>query len=449
MSDPNPKVPKPSFADRIKGFAESFAKHSANEFDLSGTGQDLSHSAPEPPTAKPSFAFKPMAPQPVPVPTFSMPSFGASHHGSTHHGPTGRPAPLPPMSAPSSSSSGTGGIELDPLTAAAIMHDGYKDKSTRDLNGWTRVGDEELRALPQPLNPDDFHRHPSGMRADLYRKGDAYTLEFRGTQVAADWPHNISQATGYGSGQYDAAVELTEQVKASLPESLKFVVGHSKGGGQAYVSGQANGVESVIANPAWPHVATLEKYGVVMDASELRPKNTTLHVNGEPLTALQQLGATSLVQPHGPMIDFQPPPHVPRQSPLLRHYVEGMEPDMDMAKNIISGLDRMGYQTFIHGAKVLENACADQRAGELATLAKSQHMPQVDAIIKGEKGGGFLVCGDVRDSSAQRIHFAGAVPEGELARDTCKRINDALQANPAQTQGGAPQQAQTGPGFAR
>ncbi|WP_394538498.1 hypothetical protein PRJ39_22805 [Lysobacter enzymogenes] len=450
MSDPHPKIPKPSFVDRLKGFAESFAKHSANEFDLSGSGQDFSHSALDAPTAKPSFAPKPMAPQPVPVPTFSMqaPTFGAHSHG-----PTGRLAPMPPMppmSAPSSSSSsGTGNIELDPLTAAAIMRDGYKDKSTRDLNGWTRVSDEELRALPQPLDPDDFHRHPSGMHADLYRKGDAYTLGFRGTQVAADWPHNIGQATGYGSSQYDAAVKLTEQVNASLPDGLKFLVGHSKGGGQAYLSGQVNGVESVIANPAWPHVATLEQYGVVLDGSQTRPKNTNLHTNGEPLTELQRLGMTSLVQPHGPTIDLQPPSYVPRVSPVLRGYELGSDMDMDMAKSIISGLDRMGYETFIHGAEVLEKGCMDRRAGELATLAQSKHMPQVDAIVKGKEGGGFLVCGDVRDPSAQRVQFEGAVPEGPLASETCKRINDALGAKQAQTQGETQQQTVTGPGIAR
>jgi len=449
VSDPNPKVPKPSLMDRFKGFAESFAKHSANEFDLSGTGQDFSRDAFETPTAKPPLAPKPMAPQPTHVPTFSAPSFSMPSFGAQHHGPTGRPAPLPPMSAPSSSSSATGGAELDPLTAAAIMRDGYKDKSTRDLNGWTRVSDEELRALPRPLDPDDFHRHPSGMRADLYRKGDTYTLGFRGTQVAADWPHNIGQATGLGSSQYDAAVELTQQVKAALPDGLKFVVGHSKGGGQAYLSAQVSGVESVIANPAWPHVATLQQYGVVLDGSRPLPKNTTLHTNGEPLTALQQLGATSLVQPHGPTVDLQPPPYVPRVSPLLRGYEPGSDMDMDIAKNIISGLDRMGYQTFIHGAEVLEKGCMDRRAGELATLAKSQHMPKVDAIIKGSEGGGFLVCGDVRDPGAQRIKFEGAVPEGPLANETCKRINDALVTAPAKTQGETPQQTQTGPGFAR
>lgn len=489
MSDPNPKVPKTSIFDSIGGafnrwttrfeasardpdsMLNSFARHhrdDGNQFEPAH-GVERNSAAPlaTPSTAAPRAAM-PSAVPPV-VPSFASRMyprvgnpFDESYTAPERDAPVAAPsttrdaAPDPrpvstasrafamdglnavfprhdiaPPGASSSSSAPPRAASLDPTVAAAIMRDGYADRSDADLSGWKRVGDAELKA--HGLDPKEFHDTASGLRADLYRKDDQFVLNFRGTDKASDWITNFRQGGGFGSAQYDGAVQLTRQVQQALPDGLHAVVGHSKGGGQAYLAAQVCDVECVVANPAWPNRATLLKHGLAADQLEHGPATTELVVKGEPLHGLQSLGFASLVRPHGAKIELDGPPFAPAPHPVLSRHVRGLEQDFDQAELILKGMDFGSHQLTQHGMKSVADATVDRRADELAQLARTNGLNRVDHIVKagGPDGGGFLVQGELNNPASMRVRFSGSVPDAAGANEMMSRVNREIAPTPA------------------
>lgn len=497
MSDPNPKVPKPSIFDSIGGafnkwtarldasardpdsMLSSFARHhrdDGNQFEPAH-GVERNNAAP---LATPSTAPGPVAPRaamPSAVPPLAPHTFAPSRYprvnnpfdesytaperdapvatSSTTRDAVADPRPVSTASrsfamdgvnavfprhdfaspgASSSPPSPPRAASLDPTVAAAIMRDGYADRSEADLSGWKRVGDAELQA--RGLNPKDFHDTASGLRADLYRKDDQFVLNFRGTDKASDWLTNFGQGGGFGSAQYDGAVKLTQQVQGALPDGLHAVVGHSKGGGQAYLAAQVCDVECVVANPAWPNRATLLKHGVAADKLEQGPATTELLVKGEPLHGLQSLGIASLVRPHGAKIELDGPPFAPGPHSVLSRHVRGLEQDFDQAEAILKGMDFGGHQLAQHGMKSVAEATMDRRAGELAQLARSNGFERVDHIVNGKTpgDGGFLVQGELNNPAARWAKFNGPAPaEGAATETMMSRVNREIAPSPTQS----------------
>ncbi|KRB04400.1 XVIPCD domain-containing protein [Lysobacter sp. Root690] len=496
MSDPNPKVPKPSIFNSLGGafnrwtarfdasardpdsVLNSFARHhhdDGNQFEPAH-GVERNNAAPlATPSAAPSTA-APRAAMPSAVapivppigPTFAPRAYprvgnpfddsytapesvAPTTSTSTTRATESDPAVAAPGASPGFSMRGLHAIfprhdipplapavppraaSLDPTVAAAIMRDGYADRSEADLSGWKRVGDAELQA--RGLNPKDFHDTSSGLRADLYRKDDQFVLNFRGTDKASDWLTNFGQGGGFGSAQYDGAVKLTQQVQGALPDGLHAVVGHSKGGGQAYLAAQVCDVECVVANPAWPNRATLLKHGLAADKLEQGPATTELLVKGEPLHGLQSLGIASLVRPHGAKIELDGPPFAPGPHPVLSRHVRGLEQDFDQAEAILKGMDFGGHQLLQHGMKSVADAADDRRAGELAQVARSNGFDRVDHIVNGKTpgDGGFLVQGELNNPAARWAQFDGPVPAGGAATETMmSRVNREIAPSPTQ-----------------
>lgn len=489
MSDPDPKIPKPGLlqglfnrftshveqqAQQPNSFLRSFASHAATQGDQFDGSQSFARredtpAAPPPiapvaASSRPTMATAIHAPAPIAAPSsfvrFTNPFDDSPMEPSPHLPKAGpaqaRPGAVPPRSgpdyaslfsssglqavfpghervaAPSASSSSPPmplrAANLDPLAAAAIMRDGYADRSQADLGGWKRLSDAELRA--QGLDPKQFHDTDSGLRADLYRKDDQFVLNFRGTDKASDWLTNFGQGAGLRSAQYEGAVELTRQVHDAVPGGLHAVVGHSKGGGQAYLAAQVCQVECVVANPAWPNRMTLLQHGIHPDRLAGGPATTELVIKGEPLNSLQSLGADSLglaalQRPHGVKIELDGPAFAPRPHPTLHHHVPGLDPDFDQAQLLMHGMDVGSHQLAQHGMASVLDATGTRRAGELAELARSGGLTRVDHIVaaSGTGTGGFMVQGELGDPAALRVPFTGAVPATELAGDMAGRVN--------------------------
>ncbi|KWS03099.1 Phospholipase A1 [Lysobacter capsici AZ78] len=494
MSDPNPKVPKTSIFDSIGGafnrwttrfeasardpdsMLSSFTRHhrdDGNQFEPAH-GVERNNAAPLATPSTAPGAVAPRATMPSAAP-HTMPPIGPrtyarvgnpfdeSFTAPEHDAPiatssTTRDAvpdtraastasrgfamdgvnavfprhDLAPPGASSSSPAPPRAASLDPTVAAAIMRDGYADRSEADLSGWKRVGDAEL--LAHGLNPKDFHDTASGLRADLYRKDDQFVLNFRGTDKGSDWITNVGQGGGFGSAQYDGAVQLTQQVQKALPDGLHAVVGHSKGGGQAYLAAQVCNVECVVANPAWPNRATLLKHDLAADKLEQGPATTELVVKGEPLHGLQSLGFVPLLRPHGVKIELDGPPFAPGPHPVLSRHVRGLEQDFDQAELMLKAMDFGGHQLTQHGMKSVVDATLDRRAGELAELARSKGLKQVDHIVKAEgpDGGGFLVQGELKNPASLQVKFSGSVPSASEANEMMSRVNREIAPAPAQ-----------------
>ncbi|WP_148649727.1 XVIPCD domain-containing protein [Lysobacter antibioticus] len=336
--------------------------------------------------------------------------------------------------------------KLDPLSAAAIMEDGYQPKSTGKTGDWQRVDDEMLKKLN--LDPGKFRSSPSGMHATLYRKpgteseSEGFVLDYRGTARLGDWSANFRQALGMKSEQHEQSMLLGKEVSAALGPSLVGVTGHSKGGGQALLVSQAIGVDCVTANPAWPSLGTLKAYGFNPETfhnGKGGPSVTNLVVEGEPLQGLQSTGVVSLVPPRqgvelqGPKFEFKP-----QQHSGLRGHEPGDDPDLDMARPMFAAVDGSKHLLKLHGIGTVRESLQNSEVAKLADVAHKGGLSKVDHIIA-EKDGGqghFLVEGKLGDPSAKYAKVMGALPSGLLGQQLIQHINQHGMLNRPQIQQG-------------
>ena len=156
------------------------------------------------------------------------------------------------------------------------LSDEQKEKlQSEKLDGYTKLGNKELSTLG--ITQNDMRQPKIGFKADLYkdRKGN-YVLVFRGTysdpkhpenDMVHDWSKdwvddNLSQGLGLGSKQYQAAIELSTDIKNRVGKEKLMITGHSLGGGLATAGGAATGCETYAFNPAGVHPSTYEMYDV-------------------------------------------------------------------------------------------------------------------------------------------------------------------------------------------
>ena len=178
---------------------------------------------------------------------------------------------------------------VDAANKALMAADVYDDpaKTGQVAPGWTRVSDDELKALN--LSPDDFHPNPndSQFRAALYKSDDEppkYTLAFKGTTMTSesDWKNNIRQGLGLESDYYERAQQLALKVNSQVGDF--DVTGHSLGGGLASAAAAVvPGTKGITFNAAGLNPETVPS----PDMGALRTNLTNYHVDGEILTTLQ------------------------------------------------------------------------------------------------------------------------------------------------------------------
>ena len=166
--------------------------------------------------------------------------------------------------------------------------------------GWTRLSGDQL---PPELRNSVFHDDSSGFYSDLYRSDidGSYRLVFRGTQPETikqwggnDWLWGNTQGMGFGSTQYNQAVDLSRQVDALYGGNLGMA-GHSLGGGLASAGALATGNPANTFNAAGIHSNSYDRYG--MDASQAGNLIDAYQVDGEILTDLQEHSAASGLMP--------------------------------------------------------------------------------------------------------------------------------------------------------
>ncbi|MBQ2507978.1 MAG: DUF2974 domain-containing protein [Bacteroidaceae bacterium] len=129
-------------------------------------------------------------------------------------------------------------------------------------------GDEKDAVVPQGWKMQEFkpsYKQKSDLKYGLYQKGDQYIYAIAGTDNIGDWGTNLSQFFLGQSNEYDDTYEIVKELIQKV-DNL-FLVGHSKGGGQAAygaikINENSNKhIRAITFNP----IGTQEKQPVVKD----------------------------------------------------------------------------------------------------------------------------------------------------------------------------------------
>lgn len=171
------------------------------------------------------------------------------------------------------------------ITAALVNHDVYFDRSVPQILP-TRVRRISMH--------DDNGPKQSGFFGALYEDKlcERYLAADRGTEMGitgrafVDWIHNIRQALGLRSKQYEEAINWGKSLACHYPPRQLVFTGHSLGGGLA--SAQTSVVQhstAVTFDPAGLHNKTVARHASVPARSRVK----SYYVDGELLSVIQEM----------------------------------------------------------------------------------------------------------------------------------------------------------------
>lgn len=171
------------------------------------------------------------------------------------------------------------------ITAALVNHDVYFDRSVPQILP-TRVRRISVH--------DDNGPTQSGFFGALYQDKlcDRYLAADRGTEMGitgralVDWTHNVRQAFGLRSKQYEEAISWGKSLACHYPPRQLVFTGHSLGGGLA--SAQTSVVQdstAVTFDPAGLHNKTVARHDAVPAWSRVK----SYYVEGEMLSVIQEM----------------------------------------------------------------------------------------------------------------------------------------------------------------
>jgi pimeloyl-ACP methyl ester carboxylesterase len=193
---------------------------------------------------------------------------------------------------------------------ADLANAAYDKPPPKKVGDYTLVEGDELAKAG--LKPEDLQVPGTNFGAVVYRKGDEYTVAYRGTagwsDVKADYEQAFDKRTGGApNAYYTRAQEIAKKmsIKASETGSPQpRFVGHSLGGGLASAAAAATGNSATTFNAAGLHSNTVTGG---MSGKEVN----AIYVKGEGLTTTQQW--TGLPKAYGTRsVPLDPPFHFGR-----------------------------------------------------------------------------------------------------------------------------------------
>lgn len=222
--------------------------------------------------------------------------------------------------------------------------------------GWTRMGDEEVRAAG--IDPALLHDTKSGFDASFYRNaGGQVALVYAGTDEGQDWKHNFGQGLGLEDAQYDQAIAVAREARLAFGDRL-VLSGQSLGGGLAAAAAMVNEIPAVTFNAAGVHDNTIERYGVDASAAKRHADQGLVRhyvVKNEILTHLQEDAfPLNMAMPDAPgaRINLPDPDPLTTFERLLpwkslphrveNHYIEAVMEAMDKAGYTLGPTDPAG-----------------------------------------------------------------------------------------------------------
>uniref|UniRef100_UPI00388DDEC4 RHS repeat-associated core domain-containing protein n=1 Tax=Treponema sp. TaxID=166 RepID=UPI00388DDEC4 len=137
------------------------------------------------------------------------------------------------------------GRKPSPWEAAQMADDVYKEVSGEISGGWVR---EDLKILNKNNGTGAMGIY-SRINPETNEK--EYALVNRGTKPTniEDWKQNRDQVFGK-STDLKKSVQEAKKFKANHPGSEITMVGHSKGGAEAFANAIATGTDAILFNPA-------------------------------------------------------------------------------------------------------------------------------------------------------------------------------------------------------
>ncbi|WP_363797372.1 XVIPCD domain-containing protein [Lysobacter firmicutimachus] len=338
--------------------------------------------------------------------------------------------------------------------AVELMMDGYEADSRKNIDGWKRLGRDELQR--HGVEVDRLQDASTGLDISVYAKGDSIAVNFRGTAGASpkDWGTNIKQHLGLDSAQHDQSVAAVKHMKEVYGENLVVLLGHSKGGGQAMLSSTVTGVPAIVANSASVHENTFAKHGVDINAIDKKALPIkTLNIQGEVLANLQSFSPLRTHQDLGVNHTF-PDALIERgavEKGFSRAYEPGMSMDDDLTSQVFANKRSVEAHFATSMKQVLEvDARQTERAASIAEQAHKGGLARVDNLVEGRDGKSlFAVEGDIGNAAHKRVQIAG----GLQGMDTQSLLDKVRQFAPGPSMADHAQQpatqlqTQTGPKF--
>ncbi|MFT4196700.1 MAG: DUF2974 domain-containing protein [Pseudoxanthomonas sp.] len=148
---------------------------------------------------------------------------------------------------------------LDNYTVADLRR-GQAGDAPALPGGWTRMGEQDVRALG--IDPALMHDARTGFDASFYRNARGnVVLAYAGSDELQDWKHDFAQGLGLDDAQYRQAIALAKAARTALGNEL-VLAGHSLGGGLAAAAALAADTPAVTFNAAGVHDGTLERAGL-------------------------------------------------------------------------------------------------------------------------------------------------------------------------------------------
>jgi uncharacterized Zn-binding protein involved in type VI secretion len=168
--------------------------------------------------------------------------------------------------------------------------------------GWKRLSDNP-KNLPPDLQDAVWEDQESGFRAALYGSeiGGGKVLAFRGTANKAGWANNFQQGLGYGSGQYELAMDLAKDTKRLYRKDIE-ITGHSLGGGLASAGSIVTNSPGYSFNGSGLHPNTVKQFSKTRSNGD--QLNHAYHVKGEVLTTLQEPALNTVYTPVGTTVRY-------------------------------------------------------------------------------------------------------------------------------------------------
>lgn len=287
--------------------------------------------------------------------------------------------------------------------------------------GWTRMGDDELRAAG--IDPALQQDRKSGFDASFYRDASgAVALVFAGSDEGRDWKHNFGQGLGFEDAQYDQAIALTRQARLAFGDRV-VLTGQSLGGGLAAAASMVNEVPAVTFNAAGVHDNTIERYGIDARVAKHEANEGLVRhyvVQNDILTHLQERAfPLNLAMPDAPgaRIVLPDPDPLTTFEKLLPWKVWKHRVDMHYIEAVMESMDKAG-QTLPGAAGTTTRSVAPPPALDTANRLLGD---AVDGLARRRDAL------DLRDD-ARFFNAAASIADG-AGRDGLRRIDHVVPAN--------------------